>query len=148
MELTGSKLRLAASVSSDISFKGSYLRKRQIILIVVFVGLISACGGFLLGYFLKGNKTNNEDGSGTSSNDQCSRKQFNDSKAFIQFEEEVSTSELKQNLRWVDTFGNFDGISNYTNSLKNLRKSPKLLTTNCSATQWRLRLSISFVWTG
>ena len=100
MELTGSKLRLASSVSSDISAKGSHLRKRQIILIVVFVGLISASGGFLLGYFLKGNKTNNEDGSAAnSSNDQLSRNQFNVSKAFIQLEEEVSTSELRENLR-------------------------------------------------
>jgi len=100
MELTSSKLRLASSVSSDISFKGSYLKKRQIILIVVFVGLISASGGFLLGYFLKANKTNNEDGSSTTScDDQRSRYQFNVTKAFNQFEEDVSTSELRENVR-------------------------------------------------
>ena len=103
MELTSSKLRLASSVSSDISFKdfkGSHLKKRQIILIVVFVGLIAASGGFLLGYFLKGNKTSNEDGSAkTSNNDQRSRYQFNVTKAFNQFEEEVSTLELRENLR-------------------------------------------------
>ena len=100
MELTSSKLRLASSASSDLSVKGSRLRKRQIILIVVFVGLILASGGFLLGYFLKGNKTNIEDGSAANcNNDQRSRNQFNVSKAFIQFEEEVSTSELRENLR-------------------------------------------------
>jgi len=100
MELTSSKLRLASSVSSDISFKGSHLKKRQIILIVVFVGLISASGGFLLGYLLKANKANNEDGSAaTSSNDQRSRYQFNVTKAFNQFEEDVNTSELRENLR-------------------------------------------------
>jgi len=104
MELTGSKLRLASSVSSDISFKGSYLKKRQIILIVVFVGLISASGGFLLGYFLKGNKANNNNNNNngsaaTSSNDQRNGYQFNVTKAFNQFEEDVSTSELRENLR-------------------------------------------------
>ena len=105
MELTSSKLRLASSVSSDISFKGSYLKKRQIILIVVFVGLISASGGFLLGYFLKGNKTNNNNNNNnngsaaTSSNDQRNGYQFNVTKAFNQFEEDVSTSELRENLR-------------------------------------------------
>lgn len=128
MELTSSKLRLATSVSSDISIKGSHLKKRQIIFIVVFVGLISASGGFLLGYFLKGNKTNTEDGSATTSNnDQRSRYQFNVSKNFIQFEEEVSTSELRENLRWVDALGIFDGIySNYINKKHNYK------TINCS----------------
>jgi len=105
MELTSSRLRLATSVSSEISFKGSYLKKRQIILIVVFVGLVSASGGFLLGYFLKGNKANNEDGSAaeTSSNDternEPNGYQFNVTKAFNQFEEDVSASELRENLR-------------------------------------------------
>ena len=100
MELSSSKLRLASSVSSDISIKRSHLKKRQIIFVVVFVGLISASGGFLLGYFLKGNKTSNEDGSATTSNDDHrSRYQFNVSKTFSQFEEEVSISELRENLR-------------------------------------------------
>lgn len=99
MELTSSKLRLASSVSSDISFKGSTsLKKRQIILIVVFIGLVSASGGFLLGYFIKRNKTNNEDCSPGNSNDD-QRNQFNDSKAFSLFEKEVSASELRENLR-------------------------------------------------
>ena len=116
MELTGSKLRLAPSVSSDISIKGSHLKKRQIIFVVVFVGLISASGGFLLGYFLKGNKTNTEDGlATTSNNDERSRNQFNVSKTFIQFEEEVSISELRENLRWDDALGIFGGI--YSNNI-------------------------------
>ncbi len=99
MELTSSKLRLASSVSSDIGFKESGgLKKRQIILIVVFIGLVSASGGFLLGYFIKRNKTNNEGGSPGSGNDD-QRNQLNDSKAFSLFEKEVSTSELRENLR-------------------------------------------------
>lgn len=97
MELTSSKLRLAGSVSSDISFKGSGLKKRQIILIVVFVGLLSASGGFLIGYFVKKNKTNNEGSSGKNQNVQP--QQFDYSKAFSLFEEEVSTSVLRENLR-------------------------------------------------
>lgn len=122
MELASSKLRLAASVSSDISIKGSHLKKRQIIFIVVFVGLISASGGFLLGYFLKGNKTNNEEAGSatTSNNDQPSRYRFNVSKTFIQFEEEVSASELRENLRWVDALGISDGI--YSNYIKKKNK--------------------------
>ena len=99
MELTSSKLRLAPSVSSDISFKGSSgLKKRQIILIVVFIGLISASGGFLLGYFIKRNKANC-DNEGSSGNSTDQRQQFDNSKAFSTFEEEVSASELKKNLR-------------------------------------------------
>lgn len=143
MELASSKLRLAASVSSDISIKGSHLKKRQIIFIVVFVGLISASGGFLLGYFLKGNKTNNEEpgSTTTSNNDQPSRYRFNVSKTFIQFEEEVSASELRENLRWVDALGISDGI--YSNYIK---KKTKLLTINCSSIRSRLRLSVSLVW--
>lgn len=118
MELTSSKLRLASSVSSDISVKGSHLRKRQIILIVVFVGLISASGGFLLGYFLKGSKTNKvnkkDDSAANSTDDQRSHNRFNTvSKAFLQFEEEVSASELRENLRWVDTLWIVDGIYSY-----------------------------------
>ena len=103
MELTGSKLRLASSVSSDISFKGSFFKKRQIILIVVFVCLLSASGGFLIGFFVKKNKTNSEGSSGKSQNVQ-QQQQFDYSKAFSLFEEEVSTSELRENLRWAETF--------------------------------------------
>ena len=80
------------------------------------MGLISASGGFLLGYFLKGNKTNTEDGlATTSNNDERSRNQFNVSKTFIQFEEEVSISELRENLRWDDALGIFGGI--YSNNI-------------------------------
>lgn len=56
MELASSKLHLSASVSSEISFGGSRPKKKHIVLIVLFIGIISASGGFLLGYFLKGDK--------------------------------------------------------------------------------------------
>ncbi|KAL9966685.1 hypothetical protein ACROYT_G024797 [Oculina patagonica] len=110
MELTSSKLRLASSVSSDIGFKGSGgLKKRQIILIVVFIGLVSASGGFLLGYFIKRNKTNNEGGSpGNGKDDQ--RNQLNDSKFFSLFEKEVSTSELRENLRFFSQKPHLAGL--------------------------------------
>lgn len=101
MELTSSKLRLSPSVSSDIDFRRAHLKKKQIVLIVLFIGVISASGGFLLGYFLKGNKNNvKEDCPGKDQNQQS---HFDDEEAFRKFKKEVSTAELRENLRYENT---------------------------------------------
>ncbi|XP_068739354.1 putative N-acetylated-alpha-linked acidic dipeptidase [Montipora capricornis] len=103
MELTSSKLRLASSVSS-IQFTSSRFSKRLIAVVVLCV-MLAVGGGFLLGYFVKGN--NSDDICGHC-NSNANRSQTNDrqpnfddvKKIFSQFEKEVSVEELRNNLRY------------------------------------------------
>ena len=101
MEMSSSKLRLASSVSSAESlFKRSRLGKRQIVFVVLLVTVVAA-GGFLLGYFVKGNSANtvnNCDPQGNQVNGTQPDK-AEVSEVFRKFAEEVSKEELRKNLR-------------------------------------------------
>ena len=104
MELTSSKLRLASSVSS-IEFKSSRFSKRLIAVVVLCV-MLAVGGGFLLGYFVKGNNSDdicghcNSNANTSQTNDL--QPNFDDvKKIFSQFEKEVSVEELRNNLRYA-----------------------------------------------
>lgn len=109
MELTSSKLRLASSVSSQETIFKSSSRcgscgKRHVILLVVFFGLIAvAAGGFLIGYFVTGNnaKANRECAGGEKNRtgNQNEIKKLTVGEVFSNFEKEVSTDQLRENLR-------------------------------------------------
>ncbi|PFX14387.1 putative N-acetylated-alpha-linked acidic dipeptidase isoform X2 [Stylophora pistillata] len=100
MELNSSKLHLSSSFSqSEISFGGLRPKKKQIVLIVLFIGVISASGGFLLGYFLKGDKTiKNEHCPKTKDQSESNPRDGNE--AFSQFKQNVNTTELEETLRF------------------------------------------------
>lgn len=97
MELASSKLHLSASVSSEISFGGSRPKKKHIVLIVLFIGIISASGGFLLGYFLKGDKGRDS----PKTKDKSETNPLNGDEAFSHFEKNVNTTELEETLRYT-----------------------------------------------
>ena len=101
MELNSSKLHLSSSFSqSEISFGGLRPKKKQIVLIVLFIGVISASGGFLLGYFLKGDKTiKNEHCPKTKDQSESNPRDGNE--AFSQFKQNVNTTELEETLRYT-----------------------------------------------
>ena len=110
MELTSSKLRLASSVSSQdwtivkSSSRCGTCRKRHVILLVVFLGLIAvAAGGFLFGYFVTGNKAKaNRECAGGETNrtgNQSETEKLTVGEVFSKFEKEVDTDQLRENLR-------------------------------------------------
>lgn len=97
---TSSKLRLASSVSS-IDFKSSRFSKRHIAFVVLFV-LLTTGGGFLLGFFVKGNRSDDTDSKCNSKGPQANGfepKNDNIAEIFSQFEQEVSAEQLRENLR-------------------------------------------------
>lgn len=97
---TSSKLRLASSVSS-IDFKSSRFSKRHIAFVVLFVFLTTG-GGFLLGFFVKGNRSDDIDSKCNSKGPQTNGfepKNDNIAEIFSQFEQEVSAEQLRENLR-------------------------------------------------
>lgn len=96
MELASSKLHLSASVSSEISFGGSRPKKKHVVLIVLFIGIISASGGFLLGYFLKGDKGRDS----PKTKDKSETNPLNGDEAFSHFKKNVNTTELEETLRF------------------------------------------------
>lgn len=114
MELTSSKLRLASSVSSQETIFKSSSRcgtcgKRHVILLVVFLGLIAvAAGGFLIGYFVTGNKAKaNRECAGGETNrtgNQSETEKLTVGEVFSKFEEEVETDQLRENLRQAVLF--------------------------------------------
>lgn len=92
---TSSKLRLASSVSS-IDFKSSRFSKRHIAYVVLFVFLTTG-GGFLLGFFVKGNRSDDKQ-TGPQTNGFESQND-NIAEIFSHFEKEVSAEQLRENLR-------------------------------------------------
>ena len=96
---TSSKLRLASSVSS-IEFKSSRFSKRHIAFVVLFL-ILATGGGFLLGFFVKGNRSDIDskcNSEGTRRNG-FEPKHDNIEEIFSQFEQEVSAEQLRENLR-------------------------------------------------
>ena len=110
MELTSSKLRLASAVSSqETIFKsssrcGTCGKRHFVILLVVFLGLVAvAAGGFLIGYFVIGNKAKaNRECAGGETNrtgNQSETEKLTVGEVFSKFEKEVDTGQLRENLR-------------------------------------------------
>lgn len=98
MELTSSKLRLASVSSEEAGAKRFRLGKRQIIFVVLFV-VFAAASGFLVGYFVKGNKPANDNCGSNGNQTNHHHNQPEVSEIFSKFEDEVSTEELRENLR-------------------------------------------------
>lgn len=95
---TSSKLRLASSVSS-IEFKSSRFSKRHIAFVVLFL-ILATGGGFLLGFFVKGNRIVDIDGKCNSEGTRRNGFEHdNIEEIFSQFEQEVSAEQLRENLR-------------------------------------------------
>ena len=96
-----STLALSPSVSShNISFTSHGLKKRQIILIVLIVGMLTAAAGFVVGYFVKGNVVSEGKKAGSMSSSGKSGV-MGTMELYDQFKRDVSTQKLEIYLRQV-----------------------------------------------
>lgn len=70
------------------------------VLIVLFVGVVATAAGFLIGFFVKGNKARGDCASQkVQTNNNQQNQAWQVSEVFSKFEEEVSIEELRENLR-------------------------------------------------
>jgi len=69
--------------------------------IVLFVGVVATAAGFLIGFFVKGNKARGDCASQkVQTNNNQQNQAWQVSEVFSKFEEEVSIEELRENLRY------------------------------------------------
>lgn len=97
MELVSFKFYLLVLVLFEISFGGFCFKKKYIVLIVLFIGIILVLGGFFFGYFLKGDKGRDS----LKIKDKSEINFFNGDEVFSYFKKNVNIMEFEEILRYI-----------------------------------------------